>query len=411
MKTKRQESRKKAPASARSASGDRAAGSRGSAKAVQAAGLPRKKYWPYALALAAVVIAAFEVYGPSLNGPFLFDDNYLPFGVPNFPLDVLRAWLAGVRPLLMFSYWINYRISGLETGSYHAFNILFHAANAILIFLITLKLLDFGGVERKRRDILAGFAGALFLLHPVNSEAVGYVASRSENLSVLFFFTAFAVFLYRRSPAISWVRAAGVLVLFAAAALTKEHTVVLPALLLLTDYFWNPPFSFQGMRRNWRLYAPVVISAAVLGMFLLKKLRTAETAGFAIKDLTWYQYFFTECRAFWVYIRLFLFPAGLDIDYDFPISHSLLEHGAIFGLIAILALAAAAFYYRRRYPLAAYGFFAFLILMAPTSSFVPIKDPVAERRLYLSMIGLLFIVLEFLRREDVRRPRWMMALA
>ena len=201
------------------------------------------------------------------------------------------------------------------------------------------------------------------------------------------------------------------LALFAAAALTKEHTVVLPALLLLTDYFWNPPFSFQGIRRNWRLYAPVVISAAALGMFLLRKLRGAETAGFAIKDLTWYQYFITECRAFWVYIRLFLFPAGLDIDYDFPISHSLLEHGAIFGLVAIVAAVAAAFYYRRQYPLAAYGFFTFLILMAPTSSFIPIKDPVAERRLYLSMIGLLLITLECLRRVDVRQPKWMAAMA
>jgi len=79
--------------------------------------------------------------------------------------------------------------------------------------------------------------------------------------------------------------------------------------------------------------------------------------------------------------------------------------------MAILLAAGAAFYFRRRYPLAAYGFFAFVILMAPTSSFVPIADPVAERRLYLSMIGLLFIVLEFLRRVDVRQPKGMMALA
>jgi tetratricopeptide (TPR) repeat protein len=139
--------------------------------------------------------------------------------------------------------------------------------------------------------------------------------------------------------------------------------------------------------------------------------RRSSTAGFSIKDFTWYQYFFTQCRAFWLYLRLFLFPAGLNIDPDFPISRTIVDHGAIFGLAAILVATAAAFYFRRRYPLAAYGYFAFLILMAPTSSFVPIADPVAERRLYLSMIGLLFIVLEFLRRVDVRQPRWMAALA
>jgi tetratricopeptide (TPR) repeat protein len=237
------------------------------------------------------------------------------------------------------------------------------------------------------------------------------VASRSENLSVLFFFGAFALFLYRRTAAITWGRSALVLVLFLAAALTKEHTMVLPALLLVTDYMWNPPFSTAGARRNWRLYAPVALAAVLVGLVLVKRLRGATSAGFGVTDFTWYQYFFTECRAFWVYIRLFLFPTGLRIDYDFPISRTILDHGAIAGLIAILIAAGAAFYFRRRYPLAAYGFFAYLILMAPTSSFVPILDPVAERRLYLSMIGLLFIALEFLRRADVTRPKWVAALA
>ena len=372
---------------------------------------PRAAYWPYALGVLLTLVAAFEVYGPSLYGPFIFDDQYLPFSVPNFPADAWRAWVAGNRPVLMLSYWVNFQLSGLQTFSYHAFNVIFHAADSVLVFFIARKIQELAGVERARRDLLAVFAGALFLLHPVNSESVGYVASRSENLSILFFFSAFALFLYRRATEVTWIRAALILALFAAAALTKEHTIVLPALLLLTDYFWNPPFSFTGIRRNWRLYAPVTAGAVIVGAFLLSKLRGAPTAGFEIKGLTWYQYFFTECRAFWVYIRLFLFPMGLRIDYDFPISRTIVDHGAILGLVAILAMAGAAFYFRRRYPLAAYGFFAFVILMAPTSSFVPIKDPVAERRLYLSMIGLLFIVLEFLGRLDVRQTKWMAALA
>jgi tetratricopeptide (TPR) repeat protein len=377
---------------------------------VAVAEAPPAAYWPYALGVLLALAVAFQVYGPSLYGPFIFDDQYLPFSVPNFPADSWRAWMAGNRPVLMLSYWVNFQFSGLQTFSYHAFNVIFHAADSVLIFFIVRKIQDFAGVERRRCDVLAVFAGALFLLHPVNSESVGYVASRSENLSILFFFGALALFLYRREPPVTWMRSAVVLALFAAAALTKEHTIVLPALLLLTDYFWNPPFSFAGIRRNWRLYAPVTIGSVIVGAFLVSKLRGAPTAGFGVKGLNWYQYFFTECRAFWVYIRLFLFPAGLRIDYDFPISRTMVDHGAILGLVAILGATGAAFYFRRRYPLAAYGFFAFVILMAPTSSFVPIKDPVAERRLYLSMIGLLFIVLEFLRRVDVKQIKWMAAL-
>ena len=370
----------------------------------------RTVYWPYALGFFVALALAFEVYGPSLNGPFLFDDQYLPYDIPNFTVDSLRAWMMGVRPVLMFSYWLNYELSGFQTLSYHAFNVYFHAMNCVLVFFIVRKVLDLANVDRGRREVLAAFAGALFLLHPVNSESVGYVASRSENLSVLFFFSAFALFLYRRSVQVTWVSAALVLGLFALAALTKEHTIVLPALLLLTDYFWTTPFSFAGIRRNWKLYVPVTMGTVLVGVYLARKLRHSPSAGFGMKDLSWYQYFFTQCRAFWLYIRLFLFPAGLTIDYDFPISQTILDHGAIVGLIAILLAAGAAFYFRRRYPLAAYGFFAFLILMAPTSSFVPIKDPVAERRLYLPMIGLLFFVLEFLRRAPVEQPKWIAAL-
>ena len=367
--------------------------------------------WTYSLGFAIALVLAFEIYGPSLNGPFLFDDQYQLYSRPELAPDSVRGWISGVRPLLMFTYWINYQLSGSNTFWYHALNVLFHGMASVLVFFVVRKILDWTQVEPRRRDVLAGFAGALFLLHPVNSESVGYVASRSENLSVLFFLGAFALFAYRRSAAITWTRTALVLAVFGGAVLSKEHTVVLPALLLLTDYFWNPPFSFAGIRRNWRLYVPVVAGGALAALYVARQLRGATSAGFSLKEFTWYQYFFTECRAFWLYIRLFLFPAGLRIDYDYPISRTILEHGALVGLIAILLAAGAAFYFRRRYPLAAYGIFAFIILMAPTSSVVPIADPVAERRVYLSMIGLLLILTEFLRRVDVRQTKVMAALA
>lgn len=396
MKVKKQQTRKS----------DRRAGKRAAVAEV-----PQRLYWPYLLGGFLALAAAFWVYGPALTGPFIFDDRYLPFGTGTFPVDHFLAWLKGVRPVLMLSYWVNYRLSQFQPYSYHAFNVIFHAANSVLIFLITRKVLQFVEVMNPRRDVLAVFAGALFLLHPVNSESVGYITSRSEDLSVLLFLGAWMVFLYRPKAETTWARAVLVLLLFGAAALTKEHTMVLPALLLLTDYFWNPPFSFEGIRRNWRLYVPVAAGAVLAAAYLARLLRGAPTAGFGIKDFTWYQYFFTECRAFWLYIRLFLFPIGLRVDYDFPISRTILDHGALAGMAAILLAAGATFHYRRRYPLAAFGFFAFVILMAPTSSFMPIKDPVAEHRLYLSMIGLLFIMLEFLRRVDVTQRKWVAALA
>jgi tetratricopeptide (TPR) repeat protein len=140
-------------------------------------------------------------------------------------------------------------------------------------------------------------------------------------------------------------------------------------------------------------------------------LAAAKTAGFSLKDFTWYQYFFTQCRAFFVYLRLFFFPINQNADYAFPISRSITEHGAILGLIGIGLMVALAIMFRRRYPLACYGFLVYVVLLAPTSSFVPIQDPLAERRLYLPMIGMLLVTAELLRRVPLSRQILGSALA
>src|SRR6266568_3480968 len=109
----------------------------GRSSAVKGAAVAEKQrtaFWPYALGFASALALAFEVYGPSLHGPFLFDDLYLPFSVSTFPVDSLRAWMGGVRPMVMLSYWANYQLSGLQTSSYHTFNVIFHAANSVLVF-------------------------------------------------------------------------------------------------------------------------------------------------------------------------------------------------------------------------------------------------------------------------------------
>ncbi|HWQ53166.1 MAG TPA: tetratricopeptide repeat protein [Bryobacteraceae bacterium] len=369
-----------------------------------------RRIWPWALSFFLAAFLVFEVYGPVLRGPFLFDDDYLAFRRPGFT-DQLGAWMAGVRPLLMFTYWVNFRLSPVDTFLYHVVNVVFHLGAGVLMFFILRRLLELAGTRGDRVWILSAFGAGLFLLHPIQTESVAYVASRSENLSVMLMLGAFAAFVCRPVAAISWGRAAAVLVLFGAALASKEHTLMLPALLLLTDYYWNPGFSLQGIRRNWRLYLPLAAAAAVGVAFVMRVLAHADTAGFGMKNLKWYEYFFTQGRALFVYLRLFVLPYGQTVDYDFPISRTPWQHGAFLGLAALVAITVAAWLYRRRWPLASFGWLTFLILMAPTSSVMPIADPVAERRLYISMIGLLLIAFEFLRRLNVDRKMLAGALA
>jgi Tfp pilus assembly protein PilF len=356
-------------------------------------------WWPWVGGLVALLLA-FKAYGPALYGAFVLDDRYLPFFNPDFVGRPLLGWLMGVRPLLMFSFWLNYSAAGVDPYVYHATNVLLHFFNAVLAVLIAARLLEWAGVDAgPAKPTLGIFAGALVLAHPIQTESVAYVASRSEVLSVLFYYAAYCVFLYRRTEPISWLRALAVVALFGAAATTKEHTLTLPGLLVLTDLYWRKP----GVRANLRLYGVLAVAAAGGGAMVWRVLRAANTAGFGVAGLTPIDYFFTQCRVVWMYLRLVVLPFGQNADPDVAISQGLLDPSAILGLVGVAALLAAAWIFRKRWPLACFGVFVFFLLLTPTSSIVPILDPMAERRVYLPFIGLTFVALEFLRRLQLRQ--------
>jgi Flp pilus assembly protein TadD len=358
-------------------------------------------WWPWAAALAALFVA-LEIYGPALRGPFLFDDRVLPFMSPSIGLQPFSAWIAGVRPLLMFSFWLDYQRGGIDPNGYHLTNLFLHFLTSLVIAFVAARFLDWAKVEGRQRDVLAVLAGALFLVHPAQTESVAYVASRSEVLSVFFFYAGLAVFLYRGEGAMKLPRALASVALFGAAVVTKEHTAIFPLVVVLVDYFWNR----GGLRKNAIFYALVALCGAAGALIVVRVLRGAATAGFGIAGLTPMTYFFTQCRVVWSYVRLFFLPFGQNVDPEVAVSHNVFEHGAIFGLLAMAAVLGAAWVYRKRWPLASFGVILFVVLVAPTSSFVPIFDPLAERRMYLPFLGLILIALELLRHVKVERAIW-----
>jgi tetratricopeptide (TPR) repeat protein len=361
---------------------------------------PQEKFvwWPWAAVLGALFLA-FEIYDPTLHGPFVLDDRNLPFFTPGFERQPLLAWLGNTRPVLMLTFWLNFQASGTEPYLYHVTNVFLHFLTAVLVTFIAARLLEWAGVKDGiARPTLGAFAGALFLVHPLQTEAVAYVASRSDVLSTLFYYASYCVFLYRRTEAISWARALAVLALFGAAVLSKQPALTLPLLLVFTDLYWVP----GGLRANLRLYGMLAVAGLAGGIYVVRGLLAADTV-LHVQGMTPVTYFLTECRVVWTYVRLFFLPFGQNADPDVAVSQSLLDHGAILALAAWLAVVAAAWFYRRRWPLAAFGVFMFLLLMAPTSSVIPIADVLQERRLYLPFLGLTLVCLEFLRRLKLQQ--------
>ena len=368
------------------------------------------RQWWWAAGIALALLAALVAYWPALHGEFVFDDVHMDFASAHPEKIPFRQWTMGARPLAGLTYWTNYQLDSVNPFGYHLLNVLLHTFASLMVFLIVRKILELATVETRRGTIVAGFCAAIFLLHPVQTEAVSYISQRSESLSVALCFAAWSCFLYRPTREIRFPAVLAVLLLFGISVAGKEHVAVLPLVILLTDYYWNPGFSTAGVRRNWRLYVPLLVAILGVAAFLYSYLANEPTVGFHTA-VPWYQYLFTQCRVLFLYLRLFLLPFGQTADYAIEISRTPLEHGAILGMLALAGATVAAIVWRKRYPIASYGFFVALIFFLPTSSIMPIRDLAAERRLYLPMIGLLLIVAGFVVRLDVAERRVAGALA
>jgi Flp pilus assembly protein TadD len=355
--------------------------------------------------LGCAAVAGLILYGPAFHGSFVFDDSVLPF-YHSLGDESASAFLAasGVRPVLMFSYWLNRTISGESPFGYHAVNLLIHIVNTGLVLLVIWRLLGWANWAPTRRKWTSIAGATVFLIHPLQTEAVSYVAGRSESLSMLFVLAAYTLFLYRGREEISWLEAVGVLALFGIAVGAKENAVSLAGILILTDVFWPAPFSTAGLKRNWRLYLLMLPGAAAAAVWVFRILAAASSAGFSMRDFTWYEYAFTEARAIFTYIRLSVLPIGLSVDHDFAKSNTILRHGAIFWILLLAVLVYSAVRLRHKYPLACFGLLLYLIALAPTSSIVPIADPLVERRMYLPIVGLVLIGCDLSRRVNFSSP-------
>ena len=374
-------------------------------KTERAAALPPRQFrlpWWIPLATLAALIA---VYWPAMNGAIIFDDNILPVFRPGGPDSWTHYFHAG-RPLYYLSLHFNYWMGGQDTLPYHLTNVLLHFLDGWLVYFILRKTLELTGAARREASWPALFGALVFLFHPVQTEAVAFIASRSENLSTLFAFSALALLLTAGESAIGWGRAIVILGLLAAGTLVKEHVVAMAAVLILVDWLLRAKGDFKQLLLNWRLHAPLALGAviAVPAIVLYVTRHSLRSAGLGVSDTTWYQYLFTQFEAIWIYIRLCLLPLHQSLDYNLPTAGSLFELPVLLGVAGLAALLCLAWRNRSRFPLASLGLIVFLILLAPTSSIIPIADAVTERRVYLPSIGLLLILVEALRHW--RGPAW-----
>jgi protein O-mannosyl-transferase len=312
------------------------------------------------------------------------------------------------RPLTLATFALNRMVGGGKAWSFHLANALLHGAVAALLFILLLEL--FGMKE------MALLAASLFVLHPVQTEAVAGLVGRADLLSTLF--VLLALWLDRRKPQPfpGWriLSFPASLVSFFLALLAKENAVAYPALRILTDCLAGRPDGVSRRRRGYELLA--VLGA--LGSYLWVRIRVLgvlmEPGRIAwvdnpIAQLPTGQRVVNAVALLGKYLGLFVYPARLSADYSapqIPPVEGFADPRFLLGLAGVSLLAFVTLRAWRRLPPLAWGigFAAAAFLLVSNLPF-PIGTLFAERLLYLPAAGLCAAAGSVVALAATKRPR------
>jgi tetratricopeptide (TPR) repeat protein len=319
------------------------------------------------------VLTALLIYSTGLWAPFHLDDPTVVRAA-----ETANSWTSGQnRALGYFSFWINRQVM-LVIGSvlpwtepfyYRLVNILIHAVAATALFWLLHEITE--------QWQLAAVGGALFLVHPIQTQAVTYISQRFESEAAMFMFLAAAAYVRFRKTRVTWW-AFWTALFGLAAALTKETAVALPLWLCLIEVTF-----FEGAARL-RKYAAYLVGLAIL--LFIPALRAFEGASRNLFAwISWDQYFLNQGPILTKYFELATWPRHQFLFYDFPLVNAL-SGVVVLQWLLVLGIAGLGAYLLKSKRLIGFGILTFFILLLPVV-LLPLPDLINEHRLYPSFAG------------------------
>ncbi len=382
---------------------------------MEAAGcfLHEKKTGPLLLIL--IALTAIVAYLPALNAPFVLDDPRVVErslklrDLSNF-LDFTALFKD--RPLVNFTFAINYRAGGLDVGAFHAVNLAIHLANVVAVFFLA-RLVFSMSLSKSRSDedpsilgLAPFFAAALFALHPIQSQPVIYISQRAALMACLFYLLSIICYMKARSLQIekqkkyaAWLLLVMCVFFALMAFLSKENAASLPLAVLMMDMMF-----FSDSWASWKKKLPTMLLLVFLmglGFAWLAGAFEGDLSGFFQRidrltretdQVSRWQYLCTQFTVILLYLRLIVFPKGLNIDPGYPMKNGFFEGITPIAFAILAGIMILSVVYAKKYKVLSLGVFWFFIALSVESSILPIRDAMFEHRVYLAFPGICIIL-------------------
>lgn len=315
----------------------------------------------------------------------------------NYSPHFQTAW----RPVRNLSYAVDYRLFGLNPLGWHLHNVVLHGVASVLLLFLLRYLFFVSGREGK--DKIAGGLACLtgcawWSLHPIQTEVVCWVKSRDDLLAVVL--SLVSMHLFFRVPGADfkkmWMLVCAGTCAYIAALLSKENSVVVPAVVLLYFWFVNPGQFSRLFESRVYVYLLVVLSGISIAFLAFRDILLRGTAQGSYIAGSFGAMMKVMALAWTKYLALMAWPlppTQLLADYDgWPHVLSVALPDVVLGAVLVAVPTIMAVVARKMYPLIAFGWLAFVILMLPFANIVPMMQVLAERFVYMPSLGIAIIV-------------------
>lgn len=350
------------------------------------------------------------LYANTLTVPFYFDDlaNVREnLNIRASEINLASLWRAGsdslirTRPLANISFALNYHFNQYQVAGYHLVNITIHILTGIFLSLLFLTLLQSPGLGnryKKQAPLLALAAAAFWFVNPLHTQTVTYIVQRMNGMAALLYVCSLWFFLRGRLTIAGqakwpWLTGAAFTGLLALAS--KEIAVTLPLMMFVAEWYFLRDLDRAWLRRSLPSLLSLCAFTLLVSFLLLgSNPLQAILNGYAQRDFTLSERLLTELRVVVYYLGLFLYPAPsrLTLDYDFPLSHSLLAPMTTLASAAtLLLLLVVAVLCAKRARIFSFAVLWFLGNLLIESSLIPLEI-IFEHRTYLPSMFIALLV-------------------
>jgi len=360
----------------------------------------------------SLIVLGLIAYINSFWCPFIFDSRAAILENPHVkslwpPVQALAAPkqspLAG-RPVAALSFALNYSLNRYNTCGYHLVNLAVHLLAAVVLYRILKITLSNARLQKKITNSatpLAWIITAIWLVHPLQTESVTYIVQRTESLMGLFYLLVLYTAIKAMSSQRPLVWKMLSIICCGLGMATKEVMITAPLMILLYDRCFYTGSFRSSLKQRKNLYLSLAATWIILAVLVLPGPRSSS-AGFGMKNLNAFDYAKSQFGVIVFYLRLTLWPKNLCLDHGWRIADSWQK--IIPPMLLVLALLAVTFIGLFKNKTWSYPALWFFLVLAPSSSFVPIADLAFEHRLYLPLAGVITLLVTgtFLLFENIK---------